>query len=99
MACIAMCIRTMSGAAARPNLSIVTYTKAEFGLLLEYLTVRPEALESMARLALEIDQANIKARENIDLEAKRQQELALCQRRLKANSLRFGAGEIDEQEW
>jgi len=57
---------------------------ADFARLIKLLTVRPEALDLMTGLAIQMDKLNGEPKNEKDLEQEKEEAIALCRRRIEA---------------
>ncbi|WP_119072048.1 recombinase family protein [Aggregatilinea lenta] len=73
--------------------------EADFERLIKLLTIRPEKLELMTRLAIEFDKANGFFDEERDLEQEKEEAIALSRRRIEAAVVLFGDGMISPEEY
>ncbi|WP_119072011.1 recombinase family protein [Aggregatilinea lenta] len=71
----------------------------DFTRLIKLLTVRPEMLDLMTELAIQADKGNGDHRDAADLEAEKQEAIALCQRRIEAAVNLYGDGRVDRAEY
>ncbi len=73
----------------------------DFGRLIKLLTIQPDTLDLMTELAIQADKANGIGNDNgeADLEAQKQEAIALCRRRIDAAVVLFGDGMIDKDEY
>jgi DNA invertase Pin-like site-specific DNA recombinase len=73
--------------------------EADFTRLIKLLTIRPEALELMTELAIQMDKANGGQKDEKDLEQEKEEAIALCRRRIEAAVILFGDGMISAEEY
>ncbi|MCZ7554590.1 MAG: recombinase family protein [Anaerolineales bacterium] len=73
--------------------------EADFERLIRLLTIRPEALDLMTELAIQMDKANGRYENDQDLEQEKQEVIALCRRRIEAAVVLFGDGVISAEEY
>lgn len=72
--------------------------EADFGRLIKLLTVRPEVLDLMTELAIQMDKTN-GGHTDQDLEQEKQEAIAICRRRIDAAVVLFGDGMISVEEY
>ena len=73
--------------------------EADFERLIRLLTIRPEALDLMTELAIQMDKANGRYENEQDLEQEKQEAIALARRRMDAAVVLFGDGMISAEEY
>ncbi len=73
--------------------------EADFERLIKLLTIRPEAFNLMTELAIQMDRANGRYETEQDLEAEKQEAIALCRRRIEAAVALFSDGVISAAEY
>jgi hypothetical protein len=71
--------------------------EADFAKLVNLLTVGPETLNLMTELAIQAEQGRYS--QDIDLEAQKQEAIALCNRRIDAVVHLYKDGEIGREEY
>jgi DNA invertase Pin-like site-specific DNA recombinase len=71
--------------------------EADFLRLMKLLTVKPEMIDRMQQLALQMN--SISAQETEDIETKRSAAIAKCQRRIEAARHLYEDGDISRQEY
>ena len=73
--------------------------EADFERLIKLLTIRPESLDLMTELAIQMDKANGRYENDQDLEEQKQEAIALARRRMDAAVVLFGDGMISAEEY
>lgn len=73
--------------------------EAEVGRLLKLLTLREDALEYLAEMAVMVQPDLAGEDEQAELERRKQEEIALCQRRIDAAVHLYGDGRISREEY
>jgi DNA invertase Pin-like site-specific DNA recombinase len=71
--------------------------ESDFTRLIHLLTVKPEAISIMTELAIQADRGRL--REDVDIEAQKEEAIALCNRRIDAAVHLYKDGEIDRVEY
>lgn len=73
--------------------------EAEFDRLVQLLDIKPEALDLMTELAIQVDRAAGRRGDEVDLEQQKIEAIALCRRRIEATVVLFGDGHINSAEY